>query len=100
MSKHFYAAYSNHGLLLQKDQTQFYQFNSKKERDNWVNKNDMKNGNVNNRAFPVTYNMVYSTIGKIIDGVKILAWLRRFDCKGNIEICTYWGDWEKENVWE
>jgi len=94
MTKHFYAAYSNHGFLLQEGYTQFYQFNTKKERDKWVNENDMKNGNPNSRAFSVTYNMIYATIGKIIDGVKILAWLRRFDSNGNTEVCNYWGEWE------
>lgn len=91
--KHFYAARSNYGVLLQKGYTEFFQFDSKKERDNWVHENDMNDGNVNHRAFVVTYKELYDTIGKTVDGAKVFDGLRSYNGYGELMIMNFWGLW-------
>lgn len=68
----YYAARSGYGFVMQEGYTDILRFGSKKERDEYINENDIVDGNINHRCWEVTTKEVVKVFGKTIDGIKYI----------------------------
>lgn len=70
--KHYYAVVSCYGfisLFSSYGRPELHIFDSKQDRDNFVEANDVLRGNVNNRAWAVTAKEAKEAYGYIDDGI-------------------------------